>query len=330
MKIQFPLFSIIVPIYKTEAYLHQCVDSILGQTFSDFEVILVDDGSPDGCPAICDEYAAKDPRVTVVHKQNGGLVSARKAGLEECTGTYVMNVDSDDYIAPDLLEKVAKVLDENKVQAVLFGAMRFNGQSRQPMKSLLPEGLYSGDKLHLLRDGLIQDQYGQQAILYTVWSMAVERGAYSQCQSPVPEAVSRGEDLAVTAPLLAGSEAVFVLENNGYYYRSNPTSIMNSFREDELQQMQILTEYLAEKLGPEYGAKLDVYTATHYFDFLDRAMLRGYREYRQIIKRVRTDAILERVRRARAEGKKLKLIFFLLRHECYRLLWLLRRIKKRA
>ena len=86
MEHRAPLISVIVPIYKTEAYLHQCVDSILGQTFSDFEVILVDDGSPDGCPAICDEYAAKDPRVRVVHKQNGGLVSARKAGLAECTG----------------------------------------------------------------------------------------------------------------------------------------------------------------------------------------------------------------------------------------------------
>ena len=111
MKIQFPLFSIIVPIYKTEAYLHQCVDSILGQTFSDFEVILVDDGSPDGCPAICDEYAAKDPRVRVVHKKNGGLVSARKAGLAECTGKYVMNVDSDDYIDPNLYTHLYGLLE---------------------------------------------------------------------------------------------------------------------------------------------------------------------------------------------------------------------------
>ena len=329
MEHRAPLISVIVPIYKTEAYLHQCVDSILGQTFSDFEVILVDDGSPDGCPAICDEYAAKDPRVRVVHKQNGGLVSARKAGLAECTGEYVMNVDSDDYIAPDLLEKVAKVLAENKVQAVLFGLTQFDGDDTWPLKGFLPQGLYAGEAMETIRQNLIQDSRGRMAVLYGIAAAALERETYAPFQNAVPEAVSRGEDLAVTAPLLAGSEAVYVLEACGYYYRSNPTSIMNSFREDELQQMQILTEYLAQKLGPEYGPKLDMYTATHYFDFLDRAMLRGYREYRQIIKRVKTEAILARVRRARVEGKKMKLIFFLLRHESYRLLWLLRKLKPR-
>ena len=327
MKIQFPLFSIIVPIYKTEAYLHQCVDSILGQTFSDFEVILVDDGSPDGCPAICDEYAAKDPRVRVVHKKNGGLVSARKAGLEECTGTYVMNVDSDDYIAPDLLEKVAKVLDENKVQAVLFGMICFREREQQPLKGSLPEGICD---MQTLRSALIQDANGNLAVLYNLCAAAIRREIYTPFQLAVPDELSRGEDLAVTAPLLHSCESVYALDFCGYYYRQNPASIMNSFRENELRQMQILTEYLAEKLGPEYEPKLDMYTATHYFDFLDRAMVRGFREYRQIIKRVRTDAILARVHRARVEGKKLKLIFFLLRHECYRLLWLLRRIKKRA
>ena len=75
------LFSVIVPIYKVEKYLHRCVDSVLAQSFSDFELILVDDGSPDGCPAICDAYAEKDARVRVIHKENGGLVSARQAGM---------------------------------------------------------------------------------------------------------------------------------------------------------------------------------------------------------------------------------------------------------
>ena len=87
-----PLFSIIVPVYKTEAFLRQCVDSILNQTYPDFQLVLVDDGSPDGSGTICDEYAGLDNRVTVVHKENGGLVSARKAGAAVCCGTYVVNV----------------------------------------------------------------------------------------------------------------------------------------------------------------------------------------------------------------------------------------------
>ncbi len=93
-----PYLSIIVPVYKVEPYIHQCVDSILAQTFADFELILVDDGSPDNCPRICDEYAELDPRVKVIHKANGGLVSARKAGLRAARGKYIGYVDSDDWV----------------------------------------------------------------------------------------------------------------------------------------------------------------------------------------------------------------------------------------
>lgn len=92
-----PLISVIIPIYNVEKYLRECVDSVLGQTYSNIEVILVDDGSPDGCPAICDDYAKKDSRVRVVHKPNGGLSDARNAGIEAMNGDYVVFIDSDDY-----------------------------------------------------------------------------------------------------------------------------------------------------------------------------------------------------------------------------------------
>lgn len=97
-----PTLSIIVPVYKVEPYLHRCVDSILAQTFTDFELILVDDGSPDNCGAICDEYAAKDSRILVIHKENGGLSDARNAGLDIAKGEYIGFVDSDDYISPQM------------------------------------------------------------------------------------------------------------------------------------------------------------------------------------------------------------------------------------
>lgn len=96
--------SIIVPVYKVEKYLEKCVDSILAQTFTDFELILVDDGSPDNSGAICDEYAKRDARVKVVHKENGGLSSARNAGIEVAQGKYLGFIDSDDYIADDMYE----------------------------------------------------------------------------------------------------------------------------------------------------------------------------------------------------------------------------------
>ena len=101
-----PEISIIVPVYKVERYLNECIDSILAQTFTDFELILVDDGSPDGCPALCDAAAAKDSRIRVIHKPNGGVSSARNAGLDTVRGNWIGFVDSDDSIDPSYYEKL--------------------------------------------------------------------------------------------------------------------------------------------------------------------------------------------------------------------------------
>lgn len=110
--------SVIVPIYKVEKYLQKCVDSILAQTFSDFELILVDDGSPDKCGTICDEYAKKDSRIKVIHKENGGLSDARNAGLDLMQGKYVFFVDSDDWITLDALETMRSAALRTKAKVV--------------------------------------------------------------------------------------------------------------------------------------------------------------------------------------------------------------------
>lgn len=115
-----PEISVIVPVYKVEPYLRRCVDSILSQTFTDFEVILVDDGSPDDCPAICDEYAGKDERVRVIHQENGGLSAARNAGLDwvfaNSDSRWISFVDSDDCVHPKFLEYLHRAGVENNVQ----------------------------------------------------------------------------------------------------------------------------------------------------------------------------------------------------------------------
>ena len=106
-----PQISVIVPVYKVEKYIHKCVDSILAQTFTDFELWLVDDGSPDHCGAICDEYAQIDTRVKVIHKKNGGLSDARNAALDVMNGKYIFFVDSDDWISEDALEIMYSALE---------------------------------------------------------------------------------------------------------------------------------------------------------------------------------------------------------------------------
>lgn len=115
---QNPLISVIVPIYNTEKYIHQCIDSIIGQTYSNLEIILVDDGSPDNCPAICDEYGAKDDRVKVIHKSNGGQSSARNAALDICKGEYIAFVDSDDWLEPSAYAEMMEFAVKEKLDVV--------------------------------------------------------------------------------------------------------------------------------------------------------------------------------------------------------------------
>lgn len=106
--------SVIVPIYKVEKYLPKCVDSLINQTYKDLQIILVDDGSPDNCPKICDEYAKKDARITVIHKANGGLSDARNAGLPCATGEYISFIDSDDYVTPNFFEILFNTMQKEK------------------------------------------------------------------------------------------------------------------------------------------------------------------------------------------------------------------------
>ena len=113
-----PRLSIIVPVYKVEKYIHKCVDSILNQTFTDFELILVDDGSPDNCGRICDEYAEKDSRVRVIHKENGGLSDARNYGIDAAEGSILGFVDSDDMIDNDMYDQMIRFLDNNELDIV--------------------------------------------------------------------------------------------------------------------------------------------------------------------------------------------------------------------
>ena len=127
-----PQISVIVPVYQVEPYLRCCVDSVLAQTFADFELILVDDGSPDGCGAICDEYAARDSRVLVTHTENGGLGKARNTGMDLACGKYLIFLDSDDYLLPATLETLYTEAERNRTQVLIFGAVPFLDGLEQP------------------------------------------------------------------------------------------------------------------------------------------------------------------------------------------------------
>ena len=115
----YPLVSVIVPIYKIERYLGTCIESIICQTYQNLEIILVDDGGKDRCPEICDLYSSKDRRISVIHKPNGGLVSARKAGLQQSSGKYISYVDGDDWISPGFIEALLTTAGSSGADVVL-------------------------------------------------------------------------------------------------------------------------------------------------------------------------------------------------------------------
>ena len=119
-------FSVIVPVYNVENFLPECVESILNQTYSDFELILVDDGATDNCPQICDQYAERDNRVKVIHKKNGGLSDARNTGITVATGDYILFIDSDDYWnSPLVLKKINEIIENDRVDIVQFGQQKY-------------------------------------------------------------------------------------------------------------------------------------------------------------------------------------------------------------
>lgn len=178
------LVSVIVPIYKVENYIHKCIDSILRQSYKNLEIILVNDGSPDTCPQICDDYALKDSRIKVIHKENGGLSDARNAGLKIATGEWVSFVDSDDWVEPDFIATLlevaqknsadisvcayTKVYDDKPSQEMTIGEQIKNMTSTEAMRDLLTYKKYGGvmtwNKLYkrsIFRDNSIEFPIGK-------------------------------------------------------------------------------------------------------------------------------------------------------------------------
>ena len=137
-----PIFSVIVPIYNVERYLRQCIESMIKQDFSSVEIILVDDGSTDSSSMICDEYAKVDKRIRIIHKKNGGLVSARQAGASVAMGKYILNVDGDDWVTPNYFRELANIVSVYEPDMICFGAvfMKDNKGINHPLSNRT--GLY--------------------------------------------------------------------------------------------------------------------------------------------------------------------------------------------
>ena len=221
------LFSVIVPIYNVAQFLPQCIGSILGQTYTNFELILVDDGSTDTSGKICDEYASKDKRIIVIHKPNGGLVSARQAGTQIAKGEYIVPVDGDDWSNSALLATLATAISQHNADIICYAALRTSSSTTEGVKvgwNLRPQ-LYNKTQINTeILLNLIRNPKGYY-LSPNVWGKAFKRDLYVPCQMAVNPQITIGEDACVTYPAVVRAQTLVVLPQVLYYYRMNADSM---------------------------------------------------------------------------------------------------------
>ena len=227
--------SVIVPVYNVEKYLNKCVESILRQTFRDFELILVDDGSPDHSGEMCDAWAAKDPRVRVIHKPNGGLSDARNRGLELSSGKYLCFVDSDDYIAEDMLESLHHLAEKYSVKLVCCNFLQV-GEDGTVITPALPvrSGLYT-------QDGFWKQSFlpGSKIFYNVTWNKLYDRSLFDRVRFPVGLI---NEDAYVLYDIVSQCSRIAVSAKPEYYYLIRENSIMR--RQWSLKNLTSARAYL--------------------------------------------------------------------------------------
>lgn len=245
-----PKISIIVPVYKAEGYLNRCVDSLLSQTFTDFEVLLIDDGSPDKSGEICDNYAQKDFRVHSYHKMNGGVSSARQYALDRACGEYVIHVDPDDWVEPDMLEELylkAKETDADMVICDYY--LDINDTSKYCKQQ--PSALES---VVVLRE-MFQQLHG------SCWNKLILRVCYNKFGIKFPKELSSMEDLYVNACIVSHDIRISYLSKAFYHYdqSTNLNSLIHRRFDIILQQERLMNKLLQKSLDSDSYSRIEIF-----------------------------------------------------------------------
>ena len=256
-----PKASVIVPVYKVEEYLEKCVQSILAQTERDFELILVDDGSPDRCGALCDSLAQTDPRIRVIHQENQGLGGARNTGIREARGDWLLLVDSDDWIEPKILEKAMEAGLREEADLVMFAFRTVDEQGREL-------GVFRED---MPKERGITLQEHKEALLTApcAWNKLYRRGFFQGTGLAYPPRVWY-EDLRTSPKLMAKAGRMVFLDEVGYNYLQRQGSIMNSANLERNREIldafdDLLPWFRKEGLFEAYRRELEYLAVFHVY-----------------------------------------------------------------
>lgn len=251
----FVNLSVIVPIYNVEKYLPQCLDSLIGQTFDNLEIILVDDGSTDGCCKICDEYALKSKKIKVIHKKNGGLVSARQEGVKASSGTYITFVDSDDWVDLDYYQQSME--NNNDADIFMCGFIsEFDDGSKVEEKNICQSGEYTGESLVQLKSKcLYTGEFFHHGIYPAVWCKIYKKSLVEKFIFGIDPLIKMGEDAALTYVVLQKAQKV-IIQNDilKYHYRRLNSSMSTSYDKMYFKRIHLLYQWLKKNFDQQRNA----------------------------------------------------------------------------
>jgi len=318
------LVSVVVPIYNVEQYLEKCVESICRQTYENLEIILVNDGSPDQCGQMCEEYAKMDNRIKVIHKKNGGLSDARNSGVKLATGKYLLFVDSDDYIAKDLVEKTVTVAEKNNCDMVLYDYYYVEPDNVEIRSTIVPANKVIS----------LEQEHTLLLAATSACAKLFNREFYVKANCPFPQGIYF-EDLATTSIFFMRAKRVYYLKEPLYYYINRENSIMTgkNFEKsshDKLVALEhILSAYKKEGKYEEYHQELEYLVfANEYFEPSKVLALAGedgeyLEKYRKYMYETFPD--IHNNKYVKNMGKKDKIHLWILDHKQY---WMMRLLSK--
>lgn len=252
--------SVLVPVYGEDEYLDQCIESIVNQTYDNLEIILVDDGSPDLCPIICDKWAKKDNRIRVIHKENGGLVSARQEGMRAATGGYIGYVDGDDWIEPERYERMMQLMISHEADIVITGFKKELYGKNIEYYNRIPEGVYEREELEKdIFPKMMCNLDNHEIGLYTyVWNKLFKKQIVCYNQMNVAKDIVIGEDSACVYPSLLQAKKIVISSDTDYHYRQRMNSLLRTVVKKNDNINRLKNFYLYFKSLFEYSEYRDM------------------------------------------------------------------------
>lgn len=280
-------FSVVLPIYNVEKYLNRCLDSVMNQTYKKLEIILVDDGSPDNCPQMCDNWAKVDDRIKVVHKKNAGLGEARNSGLDVATGDYIAFFDSDDYIDTRLFEELYTVIISDNPDLIEFGHHDVDRQGNIT-KTFIPKTpleKYEGEEVlsKFLPELICTDPKTGTAsdLLMSAWSCLYRRQLLVECNFHfVSEREYISEDVYSLMKLMPNVHSVSVVQKAYYYYCENDQSLTHVYKPDRFEKLVAFQLHLEELCASDvYSDEVRYRIKRPFFSFFQSDFYRAYGDY---------------------------------------------------